>query len=384
MTYAINRPADITPGPLSFSLEGLTFDVRTPRGHGARPLEAGRPSQRLQHPRGGRRPRPRSTCRSTRSSAASQSLDGVPGRFQVVSGAAGRSHGRRRLRAHRRRAAQPARDGAAARRRTPDHGVRLRRRSRSHQAPADGRRRRPSERSDRHHVGQPAQRGSERGSSRRCSAASRPTRVRDQRAARPLAIVDRREAIAKAIELARAGRCRADRRQGTREVSGDRRPRAAVRRRRGGARGAGTAAGEFRRRMTARPDGIAMRLTAAWVAAQMAGTLVVGDPSRRVRRCLDRHADAEGRRSVRRDSRRTVRRQRVRRRRDRVGARPASWCRADGGARRGACRSAATGRHRGRRHDRGAAGARARDPARVGHAGSSRLPAARARRRRRK
>jgi UDP-N-acetylmuramoyl-L-alanyl-D-glutamate--2,6-diaminopimelate ligase len=32
VTYAINRPADITPGPLSFSLDGLTFDVRTPRG----------------------------------------------------------------------------------------------------------------------------------------------------------------------------------------------------------------------------------------------------------------------------------------------------------------------------------------------------------------
>jgi len=32
VTYAINRPADITPGPLSFSLAGLRFDVRTPRG----------------------------------------------------------------------------------------------------------------------------------------------------------------------------------------------------------------------------------------------------------------------------------------------------------------------------------------------------------------
>jgi UDP-N-acetylmuramoyl-L-alanyl-D-glutamate--2,6-diaminopimelate ligase len=32
VTYAIHRPADITPGPLSFGLEGLTFDVRTPRG----------------------------------------------------------------------------------------------------------------------------------------------------------------------------------------------------------------------------------------------------------------------------------------------------------------------------------------------------------------
>ncbi len=32
VTYAVNRPADITPGPLSFSLQGLAFDVRTPRG----------------------------------------------------------------------------------------------------------------------------------------------------------------------------------------------------------------------------------------------------------------------------------------------------------------------------------------------------------------
>jgi UDP-N-acetylmuramoyl-L-alanyl-D-glutamate--2,6-diaminopimelate ligase len=32
VTYAVNRQADITPGPLSFSLDGLTFDVRTPRG----------------------------------------------------------------------------------------------------------------------------------------------------------------------------------------------------------------------------------------------------------------------------------------------------------------------------------------------------------------
>jgi UDP-N-acetylmuramoyl-L-alanyl-D-glutamate--2,6-diaminopimelate ligase len=32
VTYGINRPADVTTGPLSFSLDGLTFDVRTPRG----------------------------------------------------------------------------------------------------------------------------------------------------------------------------------------------------------------------------------------------------------------------------------------------------------------------------------------------------------------
>jgi UDP-N-acetylmuramoyl-L-alanyl-D-glutamate--2,6-diaminopimelate ligase len=32
VTYAIGKPADVTPGPLSFSLEGLTFDVRTRQG----------------------------------------------------------------------------------------------------------------------------------------------------------------------------------------------------------------------------------------------------------------------------------------------------------------------------------------------------------------
>jgi UDP-N-acetylmuramoyl-L-alanyl-D-glutamate--2,6-diaminopimelate ligase len=32
VTFAVDRPADITPGPLSFSLAGLAFDVRTPRG----------------------------------------------------------------------------------------------------------------------------------------------------------------------------------------------------------------------------------------------------------------------------------------------------------------------------------------------------------------
>ncbi|MSO83822.1 MAG: UDP-N-acetylmuramoyl-L-alanyl-D-glutamate--2,6-diaminopimelate ligase [Acidobacteria bacterium] len=32
VTYAINRAADVTPGPLSFSFEGLEFDARTPQG----------------------------------------------------------------------------------------------------------------------------------------------------------------------------------------------------------------------------------------------------------------------------------------------------------------------------------------------------------------
>jgi UDP-N-acetylmuramoyl-L-alanyl-D-glutamate--2,6-diaminopimelate ligase len=32
VTYAISKTADVTPGPLSFSLEGLEFDVRSPQG----------------------------------------------------------------------------------------------------------------------------------------------------------------------------------------------------------------------------------------------------------------------------------------------------------------------------------------------------------------
>jgi UDP-N-acetylmuramoyl-L-alanyl-D-glutamate--2,6-diaminopimelate ligase len=32
ITYGINKPADVAPGPLSFSLEGLQFDARLPQG----------------------------------------------------------------------------------------------------------------------------------------------------------------------------------------------------------------------------------------------------------------------------------------------------------------------------------------------------------------
>jgi UDP-N-acetylmuramoyl-L-alanyl-D-glutamate--2,6-diaminopimelate ligase len=86
VTYAINRPADITPGPLSFSLAGLTFDVRTPRGalH-VRSKLVGRPNVY--------------NILAAASTATAldvpfdaiergiEKLDGVPGRFQVVSGA---------------------------------------------------------------------------------------------------------------------------------------------------------------------------------------------------------------------------------------------------------------------------------------------------------
>jgi UDP-N-acetylmuramoyl-L-alanyl-D-glutamate--2,6-diaminopimelate ligase len=86
VTYAIGRPADITPGPLSFSLDGLTFDVRTPRGtlH-VRSTLVGRPNVY--------------NILAAVSTAVAldvpfdaiergiRSLVGVPGRFEMVSGA---------------------------------------------------------------------------------------------------------------------------------------------------------------------------------------------------------------------------------------------------------------------------------------------------------
>jgi UDP-N-acetylmuramoyl-L-alanyl-D-glutamate--2,6-diaminopimelate ligase len=86
VTYAVNRAADITPGPLSFSLEGLTFDIRTPRGPiRVRSSLVGRPN----------------VYNIVAAVSAGTALDlpidaiergieslrGVPGRFQVVSGA---------------------------------------------------------------------------------------------------------------------------------------------------------------------------------------------------------------------------------------------------------------------------------------------------------
>ena len=86
VTFAISRPADITPGPLSFSLEGLIFDVRTPRG--------------LLHVRSALVGRPNVYNILAAVSTATaldvpfdaiergvQALPGVPGRFEIVSAA---------------------------------------------------------------------------------------------------------------------------------------------------------------------------------------------------------------------------------------------------------------------------------------------------------
>jgi UDP-N-acetylmuramoyl-L-alanyl-D-glutamate--2,6-diaminopimelate ligase len=84
VTYAISRPADVSPGPLSFSLEGLSFDVRTPRG--------------TVHVRSGLvgRPNVYNILAAVSTAAALdvpfdaiergiRALAGVPGRFQIAS-----------------------------------------------------------------------------------------------------------------------------------------------------------------------------------------------------------------------------------------------------------------------------------------------------------
>jgi UDP-N-acetylmuramoyl-L-alanyl-D-glutamate--2,6-diaminopimelate ligase len=84
VTYGVNRPADITPGPLSFSLQGLAFDVRTPRG-----------TLQVRSPLVGR-PNVYNILAAVSATTALglpfdaiergiQSLPGVPGRFEVVS-----------------------------------------------------------------------------------------------------------------------------------------------------------------------------------------------------------------------------------------------------------------------------------------------------------
>jgi UDP-N-acetylmuramoyl-L-alanyl-D-glutamate--2,6-diaminopimelate ligase len=84
VSYAIDAPADVRPGPLSFSLDGLTFEVRTPRGElPIRSSLVGRPNAynilaavaaatALDLP-------------FTAIERGIASLDSVPGRFQLVS-----------------------------------------------------------------------------------------------------------------------------------------------------------------------------------------------------------------------------------------------------------------------------------------------------------
>ena len=160
VTYAIDRPADVRATSIQSSLEGLAF-----RGGHAR---AGRSAMRS--PLVGR-PNVYNILGVVAAAIGAGLADGrhrighraARARARTLSDRLGqhrRRARRRRLRAHRRRAEESARDGAAAGAGPADHRVRLRRRSRSHQAPADGRRRRQAERSRRADVRQPAIRGS--------------------------------------------------------------------------------------------------------------------------------------------------------------------------------------------------------------------------------
>ncbi len=84
LTYAIDAPADVRPGPISFSLEGLEFDLRTPRGtvH-IRSKLVGRPNAYNILAAVAA-----ATALDLPSGAIEQgisSLENVPGRFQVVS-----------------------------------------------------------------------------------------------------------------------------------------------------------------------------------------------------------------------------------------------------------------------------------------------------------
>ncbi|MEO6214036.1 MAG: UDP-N-acetylmuramoyl-L-alanyl-D-glutamate--2,6-diaminopimelate ligase [Vicinamibacterales bacterium] len=84
VTYAIDAPADVRPGPIAFSLDGLEFDVRTPRG-----------TLHLRSPLVGR-PNAYNILAAVATATALdlpfsaiekgiQDLTNVPGRFQVVS-----------------------------------------------------------------------------------------------------------------------------------------------------------------------------------------------------------------------------------------------------------------------------------------------------------
>jgi len=84
VTYAINKPADVSPGPLSFSLTGLQFEVRTPQGSvNVRSRLVGRPNvYNILAAVGTTAALGLPLDAIERGLAA---LPGVPGRFEVVS-----------------------------------------------------------------------------------------------------------------------------------------------------------------------------------------------------------------------------------------------------------------------------------------------------------
>ena len=86
VTYAINRSADVSPGPLSYSLEGLTFEVRTPQGTAnVRSRLVGRPNVYNILAAAGTAVALGVPLDAIERGLAG--LEGVPGRFEMASGA---------------------------------------------------------------------------------------------------------------------------------------------------------------------------------------------------------------------------------------------------------------------------------------------------------
>jgi UDP-N-acetylmuramoyl-L-alanyl-D-glutamate--2,6-diaminopimelate ligase len=84
LTYGINKPADVSPGPLSFSLEGLDFDIRLPQGVvRARSSLVGKPNVYNILAAAGTTAALGVPLEAIEEGL--QRLPGVPGRFEVVS-----------------------------------------------------------------------------------------------------------------------------------------------------------------------------------------------------------------------------------------------------------------------------------------------------------
>ena len=84
VTYAINRDADVTPGPLTFGLEGLTFDIRMPQGTAhVRSKLVGKPN--VYNILAATGTTAWIGIRIREIQEGLQKLAGVPGRFEVVS-----------------------------------------------------------------------------------------------------------------------------------------------------------------------------------------------------------------------------------------------------------------------------------------------------------
>jgi UDP-N-acetylmuramoyl-L-alanyl-D-glutamate--2,6-diaminopimelate ligase len=84
ITYAVNREADVTPGPVTFSLDGLSFEIRTPAGNiRVRSKLVGRPN--IYNILGAAAAATALGLPFDAIERGLASVTGVPGRFQIVS-----------------------------------------------------------------------------------------------------------------------------------------------------------------------------------------------------------------------------------------------------------------------------------------------------------